>query len=158
MKGKHMSSFLMVIVDFFDKVGNWCFLIMSMILGILSPVSSLYHVIIIFTVLNLFSGVVDDIKQGQKFQYQKFKIFLLRVLFYVITITVVFLFERFIISEFELSSKYLTATCAGLIALFEIHSFLCNVSRITNNPVFLKIFDKIQSFFKKKTDDSNEVK
>lgn len=145
-----MSSFLMVIVDFFDKVGNWCFLIMSMILGILSPVSSLYHVIIIFTVLNMFSGVIDDIKQGQKFQYQKFKIFLLRVLFYVITITVVFLFERFIISEFELSSKYLTATCAGLIALFEIHSFLCNASRITNNPVFLKIFDKIQSFFKKK--------
>jgi hypothetical protein len=154
-----MNVFLMVIADFFEKVGNWCFLIMSMILGILSPVASLYHVIIIFTVLNMFSGVIDDFKQGQKFQYVKFKIFLLRVLFYVITITVVFLFERYIVSEFELSSKYLTATCAALIALFEIHSFLCNASRITNNPVFLSIFNKIQSFFRKKTDnDSTEIK
>lgn len=154
-----MNTFLMVITDFFDTVGNWICLLMSLLLGIFSPISGLYHVIVIFTVLNLFSGVCDDIKKGQKFEFQKFKVFLLRILFYVITITIVFLFERYIISEFELTSRYLTTTCAGLISLFEIHSFMINASRITNNPVFIKIFDKIQSFFKKKTDnDSNEIK
>jgi len=154
-----MNTFLMVITDFFDTVGNWICLLMSLLLGIFSPISGLYHVIVIFTVLNLFSGVCDDIKKGQKFEFKKFKVFLLRILFYVITITIVFLFERYIILEFELTSRYLTATCAGLISLFEIHSFMINASRITNNPVFIKIFDKIQSFFKKKTDnDSNEVK
>lgn len=124
----------------------------ALFLALFSPIAAFYHCIIIFVALNFIAGLTDDLKHGQKFQWPKFKTFMLRILFYVLSITMVYLFEKYIISEMVgTTTKYLTAFSTGLISLYEIRSFLVNASRITGNPVFMKIFEKLSSFFKKKS-------
>jgi len=147
---KTMGQFLMIIIEFFERTANFLFLFFSLILAVFSPISALYHVILVFITLNLISGVIDDLKQGHKFSWDKFKTFLLRVMFYIMTISIVFLFECFIITRYGIVSQYLTATCTGLISLYEIQSFMINASKITGNPIFIKIFDKLKKLFTSK--------
>ena len=132
----------------------------AILLALLGPISMFYHAIIIFICLNFVAGLTDDLKRGEKFSWDKFKVFMLRILFYILTITMVYVFERYIIANIiGFQSKYLTAVATGLISLYEIRSFLINASRITGNPVFSAIFNKINQFFKKKTNqEDNDVK
>jgi hypothetical protein len=147
-----MQELLSISTDFIEKSLNKFVLAFSFILALFSPIKTFYHVIVIFILLNFISGLLDDLKRGEKFSWPKFKTFMLRILFYILTITMVYLFEKYIISEFGVDSKYLTAMATGLISLYEIRSFLINAGRLTGNPVFVKIFEKLNLAFKKRTD------
>lgn len=152
-----MSQFATIATDFWSTITEKFIIpFAAMILALLSPISMFYHCIIIFITLNFVAGLTDDLKRGQKFSWDKFKVFMLRIIFYILTITMVYLFEKFIIAEIIGScTRYLTAFSTGLISLYEIRSFLINASRITGNPVFTTIFAKIQSFFNRKTNNDD---
>jgi len=139
-----------VIISFFETVWNRLYILFSLILSCLAPVKTFYHIIVFFIVLNFIAGLIEDLKRGEKFSWIKFKTFLLRIIFYILSITIVFLFEKYIVGEFGIQSKYMTAFTCGLISLYEIHSFLINAGRITGNPIFGQIYDKLKEFFTKK--------
>jgi phage-related holin len=153
-----MTQLMMIAADFWTTITEKFIIpVAALFLAIFGPVAVFYHCIIVFILLNFVSGLTDDLKRGEKFSWTKFKTFMLRILFYVLTITMVYLFERFIISEMiGTTTKYLTAFATGLISLYEIRSFLVNAGRITGNPVFQKIFDKINSYFKKKANQQED--
>jgi len=148
-----MNELFCIIADFIEKSSNKFILIITFFLSLFEPIKAFYHIIVFFIFLNFVSGLIDDLKHGQKFSWPKFKTFMLRILFYIMTITMVFLFEKYIISEFGISSRYLTAISTGLISLYEIRSFLINAGKITGNPVFIEIFKKVNDCFKKKMKD-----
>jgi hypothetical protein len=151
-----MTQLAAIAWDFWSTITEKIFIpFAAFFLILFSPVAVFYHCILIFILLNFISGLTDDLKRGQKFSWEKFKTFMLRILFYVLTITMVYLFEKYIITNIiHTETKYLTAFSTGLISLYEIRSFLVNASRITGNPVFIKIFEKISSLWKKKTNDN----
>lgn len=141
------NKILLNITEFFQEVGNRILIVASFILGILHPISQFYHVIIVFVVLNFISGYIDDIRSGGKFEFKKFRAWLLRVLFYIMAITMVFIFERYVIVEFGITSKALTASITAFIALYELQSFLYNASKITKISVFTRIYEKIRDYY-----------
>jgi len=149
---KH-SKMAYVIISFFETVWNRIYVLISVILSCLCPIKTFYHIIVFFVIINFIAGVTEDFKRGEKFSFVKFKTFLLRLIFYVLAITIIFLFEKYIIGEFGICSKYLTTFTCGLISLYEIHSFLINAGKITGNPLFGDIYDKLKEFFMKNNDD-----
>ena len=133
------------------KIGAFA---VSAICSLFAPISVFYYSLLFFLSINFISGVWDDLKKGEKFSWGKFKVFINRVLLYVIAVSVTWIFEKLIVNEFVINenSKYLTTIVTGMFSIYEIQSFLCNAASISGNKVFMRISEKIKAYFNKKSD------
>jgi hypothetical protein len=137
-------------------------LLLIFILSIFSPISAFYHILTFMIFINLIIEYWMIKKTHQKFDAMKCWTYLSRVILYVISISVVFLFEKYIINEIITTSIYLTTVITIMLTLYELDKMLTNTAIITRNNTFIRIKDFINSFFKKKMDkiesDENNLK
>lgn len=124
--------------------------LLLLILTILSPVLLFYNLLIVFLSINLIVDYWLLIKNKKKFEKSHLIEYFKKIILYITMITMIFLFEKYILfTLIALSTLYLTTFVLSIIVLFELNKFLSNSAVLTNNVLFLTIKNKINEYVDK---------
>jgi phage-related holin len=124
---------------FFPKV-------LALFLAYFASVAEMIHVMLIFLALDTISGIWAALKAGDKIRSQKLRRTVYKFLWYTVAVMSAWMMEK----TFTLSWSHLASIVAGFISLVELKSIFENISRITGEPVFLRII----KMFKRKTGET----
>lgn len=142
--------------------------ILAFIMAYFAPVSTIIHVMLIFILIDLISGIWADIKQKQlliikKEQFNPVVRLYLHIVFIfeciesyklrrtitkAIWYTVAVLMAHMMEKTFSLQFMHLVNFIGCFICLIEVKSVFENITKITNEPIFMKIY----KIFAKKAD------
>lgn len=124
--------------------------LLLLILTILSPVLLFYNLLIVFLSINLIVDYWLLIKNKKRFEKSHLIEYFKKIILYITMITMIFLFEKYILfTLIALSTLYLTTFVLSIIVLFELNKFLSNSAVLTNNVLFLTIKNKINEYVDK---------
>jgi len=108
-----------------------------------TPISEMIHVMLIFLVLDTISGIWASLKEGEKLQSNKLRKTVYKFLWYTVAVMLSWMMEKtFSIMDWS----NLASIVAGFICFVELKSVFENITRITGDPLFLRII----KIFKKK--------
>lgn len=131
----------------------------SIIIGILtyfSPIKELIHLIFLMCLVDMVTGIWKSIKIGglKAFSSRKARRSIVKIVAYLLAVISTYGLEIVI---FNSPGSYLTKGIAASIALIEIASLFENLATITGNPIFLKMFDSISTYFNRNKDIINSI-
>jgi len=118
---------------------NWITKIGLLAVAFLVPFKSLLYMAILFTALDLITGVWASIRRKVPFQSVKLYRTINKMIAYPLAIIVVAIFQ----TTLKLQGLYLVNITSGMIALVELVSIFENCYTITDEPVFKKIIKMI---------------
>lgn len=126
-----------------------------MIIAYFTPVREIIHVMLIFLAIDTISGIWASLKAREKFESKKLRKTINKFLWYTIAVMLAWMMER----TFSLNWTYLTNIIGGFICFVELKSIFENITRITDEPVFLKlskIIKRIGTKHIKEIDDEDD--
>jgi len=118
---------------------NWLMKILLLCIAFLTPFKALLIMAILFTVLDLITGMWASYRRKIKFSSNKLYRSINKIIAYPLSIIVVAIFQ--VIMNLEI--LYLVNITAGMIAFVELVSIFENCYKITDEPVFKKIIKLI---------------
>lgn len=109
--------------------------IFVMIIAYFTPIREIVHVMLIFLAIDTISGIWASIKAKQKFESRKLQKTILKFLWYTVAVMLAWMMEK----TFSLGWANLASITGGFICFVELKSIFENITRITDEPIFLKI-------------------
>ncbi len=111
-----------------------------------TPIAEMVHVMLIFLAFDTISGIWASLKSGEKLESHKLRKTVYKFVWYSIAVMACWMMEH----TFSLSWSNLSSLIAGFICFVELKSIFENITRITNEPIFMKILN----IFKRKTTET----
>lgn len=112
-----------------------------------TPISEMIHVMLIFLALDTISGIWASLKEGEKLQSNKLRKTVYKFLWYTVAVMLSWMMEKtFSVMDWT----NLASIVAGFICFVELKSVFENITRITGDPLFLRII----KIFKKKSQET----
>jgi phage-related holin len=111
-----------------------------------TPIAEMIHVMLIFMALDTISGIWAALRSGERLQSSRLRRTIYKFIWYTVAVMTAWMMEK----TFSLSWSHLASVVAGFICMVELKSIFENISRITGEPVFLKII----RMFKRKTSET----
>jgi phage-related holin len=106
-----------------------------LVIAYFTPIAEMVHVMLIFLALDMISGIWASVKAGQKIKSHKLRQTVYKFLWYTIAVMTSWMMEK----TFNLSLLNLACVTAGFICFVELKSIFENITRITGDPVFMRI-------------------
>lgn len=132
-------------------IGSKIKTLFAAIIAVIAPISMFYHIIILLLSINVIIDIWRIKKVGLQFDAKMLLTYITRVIVYCVVITIIFLFEKFVIFNLiQTESTYLTTVSVILLCLFEFDKLLTNASILTNNPIFINIKNILNKLVKGK--------
>ena len=117
-----------------------------MFIAYFSPIAPIVHCMLIFLAIDTISGIWASHKEGNRIESRKLRKTVYKFIWYTVAIMASYMMER----TFHLCWSNLSSIIGGFICFVELKSIFENITRITNEPVFLRIL----LIFKKKTTET----
>lgn len=146
---------------------KWYSFIITTVLSMLAPLQTYIYLMILILVVDAVTSIYYQFRQNRPHydsvfstfmhtvESNKLRITVEKMFFYIAGIIVVYLFESILLKNIPVDGIFdvlsVTNVAAMLICSIEIYSILENISKITNNPLWLRIANII----KKKVDETN---
>ena len=115
-----------------------------------TPIAEMIHVMLIFLVVDTISGIWASLKSGEKLESRKLRKTVYKFLWYTVAVMAAWMMEK----TYSLHWSNIASIVAGFICFVELKSIFENITRITNEPVFMKI---LKIFRRKGTETINEI-
>ncbi len=112
------------------------------IISYFTPISEMVNVMLIFLAVDTISGIWASLKSGQKIESHKLRKTVYKFIWYTVAVMLSWMMEK----TFKIEWSNIASITAGFICFVELKSVFENISRITGDPVFLRII----KLFKKK--------
>lgn len=131
------------------------FKIFSIIIGILAPLKTIFHVMFFFLIINFITGVYKNcIVHKQRLEPKKIKHTVEKFASYIIILIMIWLFEVHIVN---LKEMYIVRTIVALMLMAEFKSVTDNLDDIVGTKIFTTIYKHLNKLFKNKL-NSDESK
>jgi phage-related holin len=110
-----------------------------------AAIKTLFHLMIALVIIDLFTGVWKSVKVGgwKSIKSRLLKRTVIKTTCYIIALVVSYLFESIIIG----TNGVITNIVAGMIGITEVASIFENLTTITGNSLFMKLFDVLKTYF-----------
>jgi hypothetical protein len=106
-----------------------------LLIAYFTPIAEMVHVMLIFLALDTISGIWASLKAGQKLESHKLRKTVYKFLWYTVAVMVSWMMEK----TFEMTWSHLSALTSGFICFVELKSIFENITKITGDPVFMRI-------------------
>lgn len=117
-----------------------CLKLFLLAIAYFTPIAEMVIVMLIFLMLDTISGIWASLKKGEKLESHKLRKTVYKIVWYTVTVMLSWMMEK----TFSLTWTSLSSLVCGFICFVELKSIFENVTRITNEPVFLKILKIIK--------------
>lgn len=147
----------------------WYSLVFASLISLMAPLKTYVYFMITLLIIDAFTSIYYQCKRNRPnysnlfatilytIESNKLRVTVEKMLFYIIGIILVFLFEKILLKTAPVDGVFnvvsLTNISVMLISMVELYSIMENISHITNNPAWLKI----AKLFKKKVDEKTET-
>lgn len=128
----------------------FCGKISVVFIAYFTPIAEMIHVMLIFLVVDTISGIWASLKSGEKLESRKLRKTVYKFLWYTVAVMAAWMMEK----TYSLHWANIASIVAGFICFVELKSIFENITRITNEPVFMKI---LKIFKRKGTETINEI-
>lgn len=128
----------------------WLAKVFILIIAYFSPIREVVHVMLIFLFIDTVSGIWASLKQGERLQSKKLRKTVYKFLWYTVAVMIAWMMEK----TFALGWTNMANIVGGFICFVEIKSIFENITRITDEPVFMKI---LKLFRKKGAETISEL-
>jgi len=145
-----------------SKLGtSWGYAAIATVLAFFAPISILFYLICFLVGADLITAIIKSLQNCEDYKglekikcikSRKLRRSVLKLFIYQLVIACVYFFSMAIFQ----GDIYLANFAAGSIALVELSSICENMSIITHNNVFTKIFKNISKMFSDKISDKIE--
>jgi phage-related holin len=134
----------------FSSLKSFLIKLLMLVIAYFTPIAEMILVMLIFLLLDTISGIWASLKTGQKLESHKLRKTVYKIIWYTIAVMLSWMMEK----TFTLTWTNLASLVCGFITFVELKSIFENITRITNEPVFLKILKIIK---RKSTEAINEI-
>ena len=114
--------------------------LLLLIIAYFTPIAEMILVMLIFLILDTISGIWASLKKGEKLESHKLRKTIYKIVWYTIAVMLSWMMEK----TFTLTWTNLASLVCGFICFVELKSIFENITRITNEPVFMKILKIIK--------------
>ena len=121
-------------------------LILTFILSYFAPIATIIHVMLIFILIDCLSAIWAAKKNNIPIESRKMRKTVIKMFWYISAVIMAHMMEV----TFNLQFAHLAQIIGGFVCMVEIKSVFENITKITNEPVFMKIY----KLFEKKATDS----
>jgi len=120
--------------------------IFTFIISYFAPISSIVHVMLIFILVDCLSAIWAAKKNNIPIESRKMRKTVIKMFWYLSAVLMAHMMEK----EFNIQFAHMAQIVAGFVCMVEMKSVFENITKITNEPVFIKIY----KIFEKKAKDS----
>jgi len=117
--------------------------IFAFCLSYFSPISTIIHVMLIFIFIDAVSAIWAAKKNKIPVESRKLRKTIQKMVWYIAAVMMAHMMEI----TFHLEFSHLAQITGGFVCMVEIKSVFENITKITNEPIFIKIY----KLFEKKT-------
>lgn len=118
----------------------------TFLLSYFAPIATIIHVMLIFILIDCISAIWAAKKNNELIESRKMRKTVIKMFWYISAVIMAHMMEV----TFNLQFAHLAQITGGFVCMVEIKSVFENITKITNEPVFLKIY----KLFEKKAKDS----
>lgn len=101
-----------------------------------APIATIIHVMLVFILIDLLSAIWAALKNKEKIESHKMRKTVVKMFWYIAAVVMTHMMEV----TFNLQFAHLAQITGGFICMVEIKSVFENITKITNEPVFIKIY------------------
>ncbi|MEI6901360.1 MAG: phage holin family protein [Bacteroidota bacterium] len=105
-----------------------------------TPIAEMVIVMLIFLLFDTITGIWASLKKGEKLESHKLRKTVYKIICYTLAVMLSWMMEK----TFSLTWSNLANLVCGFICFVELKSIFENITRITNEPVFMKILKIIK--------------
>lgn len=137
------------------------------LIAVLSPYATMMHLLVMFWVVDLLTGIMHSTKKRfieekpegfiiklkmfwRNFESRKLRWSVEKIGCYLTVIVLIAFFEKYFL-PFEIGGYTLTKVLSGFFVLIELKSIFENMALLTNSDIFTKVFSIFSKKFKDKT-------
>ncbi|MFZ4400911.1 MAG: phage holin family protein [Bacteroidales bacterium] len=120
--------------------------IITFLLSYFAPIAAIIHVMLIFILVDCLSAIWAAWKNKIPIESRKMRKTVIKMIWYIAAVIMAHMMEI----TFSLQWAHLAQVVGGFICMVEIKSVFENITKITNEPVFIIIY----KLFEKKANDS----
>ena len=117
-----------------------CLKLFLLAIAYFTPIAEMVIVMLIFLLLDTISGIWASLKKGEKLESHKLRKTVYKIIWYTVAVMLSWMMEK----TFSLSWSNLSSLVCGFVCFVELKSIFENATRITNEPVFMKILKIIK--------------
>jgi len=121
-----------------------------MFIAYFTPIAEMVHVMLIFLALDTISGICASLKCGAKLESHRLRKTVYKFVWYTVAVMVAWMMEH----TFKIEWCHLAAITAGFICFVELKSIFENITKITGDPVFMRI---MRTFKKKGSETIQDI-
>ena len=138
-----------------DKITNLIVKIFILATTYMADIKHLFHVMFALVMIDLITGIWKSVKACGwcSIKSRTLKRSVIKLGAYTLAIISTYIIEK----EIILSGIYVSRFVVGLICMVEAASIFENLSEITGNNVFLKIFDSLKTYFNTNKNIINQI-
>jgi len=114
---------------------SWIAQLFVLIIAYFTPIREIVHVMLIFLAIDTISGVWASLKTKEKLESRKLSKTVFKFLWYTVAVMLAWMME----TTFSLGWANLASITGGFICFVELKSIFENITRITDEPIFMKI-------------------
>jgi len=122
------------------------FKFLTFILSYFTPIATIVHVMFIFIIVDLVSAIWAAKKNNIAVESRKMRKTVVKIFWYTAAVLMAHMME----TEFSLQFAHMAQIVGGFVCMVEMKSVFENITKITNEPVFIKIY----KLFEKKAKDT----
>jgi hypothetical protein len=111
-------------------------LFLTFILSYFAPIATIIHVMLIFILIDCLSAIWAARKNNIPIESRKMRKTVIKMFWYIMAVLMAHTMEV----TFNLQFARLAQICGGFVCMVEIKSVFENITKITNEPVFMKIY------------------
>jgi len=123
--------------------------ILTFILSYFAPIAAIVNVMLIFILVDFLSAIWAAKKNNIAIESHKMRKTIVKLFWYTAAVLMAHMME----TEFNLQFAHMAQIVGGFVCMVEIKSVFENITKITNEPVFLKIY----KLFEKKAKDNFNI-
>jgi len=132
------TTLLMLVLMLTENIplaeGAWSKLAIAFV-SYFTPVSEMIHVMLIFLAIDTISGVWASVKEGHPFQSNRLRTTVYKFIWYTVAVMAAWMMEH----TFRIEWSHLASIVGGFICFVELKSIFENISRITGDPIFVRL-------------------
>ena len=125
----------MISQTLFISKGSWIAQLFVLIIAYFTPIREIVHVMLIFLAIDMISGIWASVKTKEKVESRKLAKTVFKFLWYTVAVMLAWMMEK----TFSMEWSRLASIVGGFICFVELKSIFENITRITDEPIFMRI-------------------
>jgi hypothetical protein len=110
--------------------------IFAFLLSYFAPIAAIIHVMLIFILVDCISAIWAAKKNNEPIESRKMRKTVIKMFWYISAVIMAHMLEV----TFNLQFAHLAQITGGFVCIVELKSVFENITKITNEPVFMKIY------------------